>query len=292
MARTTHRSIMTEMGMSMGTTSSIGKATGDTRSRSTKDTTETSTPSPEEDSTKKQGSTTSGMRYYGAELGRFLTRDPIGYFAHALSLYEYTHGAPTIQTDPSGLLAVCCRRMRTGGKGDCIIDHCQLRNRCVSGEESSPVWPDRDPNRKMDNGKHCSQASKADIEACLRRNAHSDKPRGGEASIGNNCQTGTLLRLGKCCLSSTWKPGLVAGNHRGRCVKWRRFFIAGRFYQYCEHWEVPNWQRKCPKPCPDPPVCPPIDDYSHGGWPIDDLPPPGTVYPPGDTMPIAPNQTE
>ncbi len=41
-------------------------------------------------------------RYYLSKLGRFLTRDPIGY-KDGMNLYSYVGGNPIINTDPSGL---------------------------------------------------------------------------------------------------------------------------------------------------------------------------------------------
>lgn len=43
----------------------------------------------------------SRYRYYGAELGRFLTRDPIGYLG-GKDLYAYVGGMPTGYVDPLG----------------------------------------------------------------------------------------------------------------------------------------------------------------------------------------------
>ncbi|MCA9214677.1 MAG: hypothetical protein KDB27_16505, partial [Planctomycetales bacterium] len=45
-------------------------------------------------------------RYYHAELGRFLGRDPIGYAATSFNLSEYVFGDPFGSTDPSGLARV------------------------------------------------------------------------------------------------------------------------------------------------------------------------------------------
>src|SRR6056297_4029375 len=43
-------------------------------------------------------------RIYAAELGRFLTRDPIGYRA-GVNFFEYVWGSPTLRTDPWGFQA-------------------------------------------------------------------------------------------------------------------------------------------------------------------------------------------
>lgn len=42
-------------------------------------------------------------RYYDSTLGRFLSRDPIGY-TDSLNRYEYVRGIPTIMVDPSGMI--------------------------------------------------------------------------------------------------------------------------------------------------------------------------------------------
>ena len=46
-------------------------------------------------------------RYYGAEVGRFVTRDPIWY-ADGLNLYEYVGSVPTSRLDFSGLSFLSC----------------------------------------------------------------------------------------------------------------------------------------------------------------------------------------
>ena len=61
-------------------------------------------------------------RFYSAELGRFPSRDPIGYAA-GMSLYEYASGMPLVATDPSGEASgpprdkCCCARSLTGPDG-------------------------------------------------------------------------------------------------------------------------------------------------------------------------------
>ena len=52
-------------------------------------------------------------RYYHAELGRFISRDPIGYGAGDANLYRYVHNRPTNAFDPGGTQGVNCRAKRT-----------------------------------------------------------------------------------------------------------------------------------------------------------------------------------
>jgi hypothetical protein len=44
-----------------------------------------------------------GSTMYAPQLGRFINRDPIGYFG-GINLYEYVNGQPTIAVDPTGLV--------------------------------------------------------------------------------------------------------------------------------------------------------------------------------------------
>ena len=47
-------------------------------------------------------------RIYDPPLGRWLTRDPIGYVGSAYNLYEYVSGMPTVAIDPFGLKCLNC----------------------------------------------------------------------------------------------------------------------------------------------------------------------------------------
>jgi RHS repeat-associated protein len=55
-------------------------------------------------------------RYYSAELGRFVGRDPIGYGAKDVNLYRYVGSAPAAKVDPDGLMGMLEPRIDwTGG---------------------------------------------------------------------------------------------------------------------------------------------------------------------------------
>ena len=223
-------------------------------------------------------------RWYDTRVGRWLNEDPVGFAAGDGNLYRYVGNEPETTLDFLGTLVVCCRRMQTATLLDYFIDHCQLRNVCVPGERSWPVWVDRSSRRRLDDCTPCSKVSDSDVEECLRRNPHSDQPRGGQPWIGNNCQVGTMLRIGRCCLSTTWKPQLVAGPWRGKCLRYekRLLLILGSAPVYqtvCVEWELPAWYSNRPVVSPSLPVCPPIDDQTHGGWPPG-MQPPGVIYPP------------
>jgi RHS repeat-associated protein len=45
-------------------------------------------------------------RYYGAELGRFINRDPIGYGAETMNFYQYVGSRPATLLDPGGLAVI------------------------------------------------------------------------------------------------------------------------------------------------------------------------------------------
>jgi RHS repeat-associated protein len=56
-------------------------------------------------------------RYYHARLGRFISRDPIGYDGSQWNLYEYVGGRPAVYTDPNGetIIGSLCRATCWGG---------------------------------------------------------------------------------------------------------------------------------------------------------------------------------
>jgi hypothetical protein len=70
--------------------------------------------------------------YYASHLGRWLTRDPIGYDSGQKNLYEYVEGDPTNHTDPSGKAVYC--------SPEWIMDEAQKRKDITDnlGDGSSP----------------------------------------------------------------------------------------------------------------------------------------------------------
>jgi RHS repeat-associated protein len=62
-------------------------------------------------------------RYYHARLGRFISRDPIGYEGSQWNLYEYVEGRPIVFTDPSGQDCPGCTLM---GFNDVVTNPCLL----------------------------------------------------------------------------------------------------------------------------------------------------------------------
>ena len=53
------------------------------------------------------------MRFYASWLGRWVTRDPIGYNAGDLNLYNYVKGSPAAHSDPSGEITMIDSVSRT-----------------------------------------------------------------------------------------------------------------------------------------------------------------------------------
>jgi RHS repeat-associated protein len=47
-----------------------------------------------------------GRRIYDPSIGRFTTKDPIGFRGGDINLYRYCHNAPLINNDPTGLFAI------------------------------------------------------------------------------------------------------------------------------------------------------------------------------------------
>ncbi|HBO43766.1 MAG TPA: hypothetical protein DD670_07510 [Planctomycetaceae bacterium] len=55
----------------------------------------------------------SASAYYNSSLGRFVSRDPIGYEGSKSNLYEYVGGRPVQDLDPEGLEPKLTAQMAT-----------------------------------------------------------------------------------------------------------------------------------------------------------------------------------
>ena len=60
---------------------------------------------------------------YHAQLGRFVSRDPIGYAGEATSLYAYVRNTPCCRVDPQGLQAAQPRPRQNPAPGVCLRKH-------------------------------------------------------------------------------------------------------------------------------------------------------------------------
>ena len=187
-------------------------------------------------------------RYYSSEMGRWLTKDPLGY-KDGMNMYAYVHNNPMMNTDAYGLLSITPGGGGAGSgsssescgfsiycseiEGDDIISrglratgakHCNIgkkypedRNEIVTYN----VKVDRSCDRKMLNGpgkgKRCKCVSCWEIWRC--QHAIDMHIMTNYRVIGNNCHTITARSLNNCCLSSDWKPEWHGGDDP-LCIKW------------------------------------------------------------------------
>ncbi len=66
-----------------------------------------------------------GARYYDPEVGRFISKDPIGFAGGDLNLYNYVGGNPVNSIDPSGLSDqwdpdLTCRQISDNFYDNCV----------------------------------------------------------------------------------------------------------------------------------------------------------------------------
>jgi hypothetical protein len=190
--------------------------------------------------------------FYNQQTGRWLSRDPIAE-SGGRNLYAFVENDAVTSKDYRGLMKVCCSPVE-GPWYERMFRHCDIANKCKSGEDAYDVWVDTSESRKMDNGKSCKCATTSDIEACFKRHPYSPNPRGPSSlpwpldEIGNNCQTSVILSLGSCCLKSNWRPNWYAGAIRGNCV--RGHYIGAPYPPgptwVCDEWELPDWTGNSP----------------------------------------------
>ncbi len=102
-------------------------------------------------------------RYYSTDLGRFISRDPIGYAAD-LSLYQYARGMPLVVIDPTGGCGspppeckCCCADKLTGPHKNKPVDYSIVGGGRTFGTEydvtATMCWIDDAP--PMARGKDC-----------------------------------------------------------------------------------------------------------------------------------------
>lgn len=90
-------------------------------------------------------------RYYDTSVGRFTSQDPIG-FRGGLNWMSYTRNNPVNSIDPSGLVDVCCRQVKSVGY---LLCHCFIvsnDNKTTYGGykigwalQPEPNYPDDNP---------------------------------------------------------------------------------------------------------------------------------------------------
>lgn len=181
-------------------------------------------------------------RYYIPKDGRWIKRDSI-YEKGGINLYNFINNNAINHNDSNGLANVCCDQAQLSWPKN-LLRHCEISDgECPAGRDWTvyPISIDKSLDRKMDNGKSCKCVKEEDIQNCMKRNPYSP----GEGRWGSNCQTSVIKTLAMCCMKSTWRPNIYAGNPRGFCIKYMIFYS---FYPFpspvyvCIEWAYPEWR--------------------------------------------------
>ncbi len=104
-------------------------------------------------------------RSYNPSLGRWLTRDPIGYEGSEWDLYEYCRSRPLEHFDPEGLKERdCTQELR-----DCHADAADYYEYCIENEGNDCLGAlKRDMKTCRQNAKDCLEEKK-DLDRCRQR---------------------------------------------------------------------------------------------------------------------------
>ena len=181
-------------------------------------------------------------RYYMPKEGRWIRRDPIEEKG-GINIYSLLNNDAINYTDSNGLANVCCDQAQLPWPQN-LLRHCEIsEGECPPGRDWTPypISVDKSPDRKMDNGKSCKCAKEEDIKNCMKRNPYS----AGEGRWGSNCQTSVIKTLAMCCMKSTWRPNIYAGNPRGWCTKYIIVYSPDPFappVPVCIEWAYPEWR--------------------------------------------------
>ncbi|AQT67438.1 Cell wall-associated polypeptide CWBP200 [Anaerohalosphaera lusitana] len=122
-------------------------------------------------------------RYYDPQMGRFLTRDPLGYYLDGLNLFEYTKSLPLNRLDPSGLFYMVPPHVPKPSPEELCDDwiedesddmnwindipHCPTNLPCDGSNPDSDIWEDpKDADQKYHPGADkCIRGKYEDIES-------------------------------------------------------------------------------------------------------------------------------
>jgi len=130
-------------------------------------------------------------RYYSAELGRFIGRDPIGYMGSPWNLYEYVNAKPNFAADPLGLgdLEDCIKRCLEKDyydTGAVLGDFQACRDAC----QGTKVDPDKSysPIRNADESTNKQDSQADDGCGCIPLAIYVNSS--GESKIKKTSRTG------------------------------------------------------------------------------------------------------
>jgi len=164
-------------------------------------------------------------RWYDAQMGRFVSEDPIG-FGGGIDWYSYVSDNPIKYNDPLGLKIWVCSRLAKSWEGWLGGNHSYLfddRNRATCGlagprRSVYPIYGSTEPEKGPDEGATCrpvdgsDDPAKADQIMNCCRNFKSKFYFPGVKdchSLTNSCVTGAGLK----------DPGAPGGRLGERCIK-------------------------------------------------------------------------
>lgn len=181
-------------------------------------------------------------RTYDPEAGRWLQFDPLGsnptggnenpfnnrkIYSDGMNLYEYVRSDPILSIDPLGLrrYEIACSPIEEGDEWwrpllrKLAVPHCELHDIGLAAPGDTIYHVRRAISGYLIKGSNagieCKYAKREDIDGCVQE----VKKEFAWGTYYPNCHTQTKAILQYCCLTSSWKPPIVAGRVPDVAVK-------------------------------------------------------------------------
>ena len=171
-----------------------------------------------------------GARYYGSNMGRFMSPDPSGLLAanpadpQSWNMYAYARNNPLINIDPTGL---DCVYANDAGNGVESIDHNSSSGECGgSGGTWAPGYVDENWAH-FNNNTNMFQVGSVDGAGSSATVDYTNFSAGAQTDANGNCTSG-CGGYGFASANANWLQGQLVGNSNSTGLDGYIQFLTGR----------------------------------------------------------------